>query len=106
MDLLNKHNLKCLFYAVNTEYEKLKKLFHKIKNEFEKIKFSKHFLKGKTTIRRKGKREQKMSFIRNSLRKIINIIRLKKIIKKLPDLKNNLVGFYCKQTIQEFLKIQ
>lgn len=102
---MNKYNLKCLFYANITDDKEIRILFSKIKNEFEKEKFCKHFLIGKTTSRRKGKKERKISKIRNRLIKINNILKFTKLLKQLPDLKNNLVGFNCKQSIYEFLEI-
>lgn len=102
---MNYYNLKCLFYAVHINDDEIQRLYEQIKQRFEKTKFSKHFLTGKTTSRRKGKKEKKMAYARNSLRKITNIIKFKKMIKQLPDLKNNLVDFYCRQSLQKFLQI-
>lgn len=102
-DKMNNLTIKCFYYAFNNK--NAKKYYKYLKLKFEMLKFNKHFLKGKTTKKRKGKAEAKVSVARSNFRKICIILSLQKEIRKNNIGEEFLNGYSTQETLEEFLGI-
>ena len=89
----NKNELHCLYYANSVKYKTLLSTKRTLQAEYENQCFVKHFLTGKNTSHRFGKKEKRHNFKKSKVSKINRILAYTKAIKRNKEILKNLEGF-------------
>jgi hypothetical protein len=96
-EIMGTYDLICLYLASILSFEKIIELKDKYQKIYNKKKLNAHALEGKTTSRRKGRKDADKAQIREINKKIDNVLFFKKQIRSFPEILEFIKNLYLEK---------